>query len=155
MKRLALALFAILLAVSARAPAPGLTRDASGFTVRASRITTPMTIDGRLDPVVNAAQTDVTVLRVQDASSPSSLSTNLRFRWKYHPGSEWFVVYTEGLDTLPLSGAGTSERRRGRQDQSVDQVLGSDVEGDAAASIRRSAGASASAARAMAASMAG
>ena len=114
-----------------------------------------LNIASDVDPVVNAARTDVTVLRVQDASSPSSLSTNLRFRWKYHPGSEWFVVYTEGLDTLPLSGAGTSERRRGRQDQSVDQVLGSDVEGDAAASIRRSAGASASAARAMAASMAG
>ena len=38
---------------------------------------------------------------VQYASSTSSLSTNLRFRWEYQPGSELFLVYTEGRDTLP------------------------------------------------------
>ena len=28
------------------------------------------------------------------------LSSNLRFRWEYHPGSEFFVVYTDDRDTL-------------------------------------------------------
>ena len=37
---------------------------------------------------------------VQYSSSTTSLSTNLRFRWEYLPGSELFVVYTEGRSTL-------------------------------------------------------
>ena len=28
------------------------------------------------------------------------LSSNLRFRWEYHPGSELFVVYTDERDTV-------------------------------------------------------
>jgi hypothetical protein len=48
---------------------------------------------------------------VQYASSTSSLSTNLRFRWEYQPGSEVFVVYTEGRDTLPLVGNAALENR--------------------------------------------
>jgi hypothetical protein len=47
---------------------------------------------------------------VQYASATSSLSTNLRFRWEYQPGSELFVVYTEGRDTLPPTGAPRSRR---------------------------------------------
>ena len=39
---------------------------------------------------------------VQYSSSNTSLSTNLRFRWEYQPGSEVFVVYTEGRSTLPV-----------------------------------------------------
>jgi hypothetical protein len=27
-------------------------------------------------------------------------SSNFRFRWEYHPGSELFVVYTDERDTL-------------------------------------------------------
>jgi hypothetical protein len=50
---------------------------------------------------------------VQYASSTTSLSTNLRFRWEYQPGSELFVVYTEGRDTLPLTGSGTALENRG------------------------------------------
>jgi hypothetical protein len=50
---------------------------------------------------------------VQYASSTTSLSTNLRFRWEYQPGSELFVVYTEGRDTLPLAGSGTALENRG------------------------------------------
>jgi hypothetical protein len=38
---------------------------------------------------------------VQYSSSTTSLSTNIRFRWEYQPGSELFVVYSEGRDTLP------------------------------------------------------
>jgi len=37
---------------------------------------------------------------VQYSSSTTSLSTNVRFRWEYQPGSELFVVYTEGRDTF-------------------------------------------------------
>jgi hypothetical protein len=38
---------------------------------------------------------------VQYASSTTSVSANIRFRWEYQPGSELFVVYTEGRDTFP------------------------------------------------------
>ena len=37
---------------------------------------------------------------IQYNSSNSSLSTNVRLRWEYRPGSELFVVYNEGRDTL-------------------------------------------------------
>jgi hypothetical protein len=37
---------------------------------------------------------------VQYNSSNSSFSTYLRLRWEYHPGSELFLVYNEGRDTL-------------------------------------------------------
>ena len=47
---------------------------------------------------------------VQYSSSSSSLSTNLRFRWEYQPGSELFVVYTEGRSTLPLRGTDLESR---------------------------------------------
>ena len=39
---------------------------------------------------------------VQYNSSGNSLSTNLRLRWEYSPGSELFVVYTDDRDTEPL-----------------------------------------------------
>ena len=35
-------------------------------------------------------------------SSSNSLSTNLRLRWEYSPGSELFVVYNEDRDTDPV-----------------------------------------------------
>lgn len=37
---------------------------------------------------------------VQFNSSNSLLSTNVRFRWEYRPGSEVFLVYNDGRDTL-------------------------------------------------------
>ena len=36
---------------------------------------------------------------VQYSSGNNMISTNLRLRWEYRPGSELFVVYTEGRDT--------------------------------------------------------
>ena len=36
---------------------------------------------------------------LQYNSSSESLSSNLRLRWEYQPGSELFVVYSEGRDT--------------------------------------------------------
>ena len=41
---------------------------------------------------------------VQRSTSNNSLVTNLRFRWEYRPGSELFVVYSEGRSTLPPRG---------------------------------------------------
>jgi hypothetical protein len=36
---------------------------------------------------------------VQYNSSANTLETNARFRWEYQPGSDLFVVYTDGRDT--------------------------------------------------------
>ena len=47
---------------------------------------------------------------VQYSSSSTSLSTNLRFRWEYEPGSDLFVVYTEGRSTLPERGTELQNR---------------------------------------------
>jgi hypothetical protein len=47
---------------------------------------------------------------VQYSSSNSSLLTNIRFRWEYQPGSEFFVVYTEGRTTLPPRGTDLQSR---------------------------------------------
>ncbi|MBM3777322.1 MAG: carbohydrate binding family 9 domain-containing protein [Acidimicrobiia bacterium] len=38
---------------------------------------------------------------VQYNSNTRSLSSNLRFRWEYIPGSDLFVVYTDNRDTTP------------------------------------------------------
>jgi len=40
---------------------------------------------------------------VQYTSSTTSVLTNVRLRWEYSPGSEMFVVYSEGRDTAPLA----------------------------------------------------
>ena len=37
---------------------------------------------------------------VQYNSSNDALSTNVRLRWEYRPGSELFIVYDERRDTL-------------------------------------------------------
>ncbi|MBI4206446.1 MAG: carbohydrate binding family 9 domain-containing protein [Betaproteobacteria bacterium] len=47
---------------------------------------------------------------VQYGSSNASLSTNLRFRWEYQPGSELFVVYSEGRSTFPPRGTELENR---------------------------------------------
>jgi hypothetical protein len=36
---------------------------------------------------------------VQYNSSLNTLETNARFRWEYVPGSDLFLVYTDGRDT--------------------------------------------------------
>ena len=46
---------------------------------------------------------------VQYSSNDSVFSTNLRFRWEYRPGSEFFLVYTDERDTR---GRGTALRNR-------------------------------------------
>lgn len=47
---------------------------------------------------------------VQFNSEANTLSTNVRLRWEYAPGSDFFVVYTDGRDTL-ASGYPTLENR--------------------------------------------
>ncbi|MSO45351.1 MAG: hypothetical protein EXQ59_01090 [Acidobacteria bacterium] len=47
---------------------------------------------------------------IQYSSANASLSTNLRWRWEYRPGSELFVVYTEGRSTLPPRGTDLQNR---------------------------------------------
>jgi hypothetical protein len=46
---------------------------------------------------------------IQYSSNDALFSTNLRFRWEYRPGSEFFLVYTDERDTL---GRGTALRNR-------------------------------------------
>ena len=48
---------------------------------------------------------------VQYNSSNNSLSTNIRLRWEYGPGSELFVVYNEDRDTDPFIPDRTTELR--------------------------------------------
>ena len=47
---------------------------------------------------------------VQLNTNTESLSTNVRFRWEYQPGSELFVVYTDERDTLTPSFPGLENR---------------------------------------------
>ena len=48
---------------------------------------------------------------VQYNSSDESLSSNLRLRWEYTPGSELFIVYTDDHDTDPFTPDRFSELR--------------------------------------------
>ena len=47
---------------------------------------------------------------IQYNSSSASLTSNVRFRWEYQPGSDLFVVYSDGRDTQ-LSGAPILQNR--------------------------------------------
>jgi hypothetical protein len=77
----------------------------------------PYVPEGKFTTTVVGSRTTFTVTPrmfvaalVQYASSNTSLSANFRFRWEYRPGSELFVVYTEGRDTFPPRGS-TLENR--------------------------------------------
>jgi hypothetical protein len=41
---------------------------------------------------------------LQYNSADRTFSSNLRFRWEYQPGSEFFVVWTDEQDTRPARG---------------------------------------------------
>jgi hypothetical protein len=47
---------------------------------------------------------------VQYSSADRTFSSNLRFRWEYRPGSEFFAVYTDERDTGAVPGAGLRNR---------------------------------------------
>ena len=69
-----------------------------------------------LDTPQGSFRTDLVVTRINYAFNPrmflgglvqynsafNTVSTNLRLRWEYSPGSELFVVYTEDRDSTPL-----------------------------------------------------
>ncbi|MCH7748130.1 MAG: hypothetical protein IH939_08535, partial [Acidobacteria bacterium] len=69
-----------------------------------------------IDTPQGSFRTDLAVTRVNYAFTPrmffsglvqynsanDTISTNLRLRWEYSPGSELFVVYTEDRDSTPL-----------------------------------------------------
>jgi hypothetical protein len=42
---------------------------------------------------------------LQYSSADRTFSSNVRFRWEYRPGSEFFVVWTDEQDTHPLEPA--------------------------------------------------
>ena len=61
---------------------------------------------GRFTTTVVAQRTTYTInprsfvsALVQYASASHAMSANARFRWEYHPGSEMFLVYSDGRDT--------------------------------------------------------
>ncbi len=43
---------------------------------------------------------------IQYNSSDNLAATNVRFRWEYQPGSDFFIVYSDGRDTLRLDPRG-------------------------------------------------
>ena len=47
---------------------------------------------------------------VQYGSADKTFSSNLRFRWEYRPGSEFFAVYTDEHDTLARGLSGLRNR---------------------------------------------
>lgn len=47
---------------------------------------------------------------VQYSSGSNALSTNVRFRWEYRPGSELFLVYNEQRDTRAIHSPGLVNR---------------------------------------------
>ena len=69
-----------------------------------------------IDTPQGSFRTDLAVTRINYAFNPrmffnvlvqynsafDTISTNLRLRWEYSPGSELFVVYTEDRDSTPL-----------------------------------------------------
>ena len=78
-----------------------------------------------IDTPQGSFRTDLIVTRVNYAFNPrmflsglvqynsalDTVSTNLRLRWEYSPGSELFVVYTEERDSTPLRPDRTTELR--------------------------------------------
>jgi hypothetical protein len=67
------------------------TLDEGRFTTKliSARVTSPIT------PRMFAS------VLLQYNSSTNAFGTNARFRWEYQPGSELFVVFTEGRSTVP------------------------------------------------------
>ena len=101
----------------------GFTRGRLAVTERLS--VEPTVSVNWIDTPLGAFRTDLVVARVtytftprmflgglvQYNSATDALSTNLRLRWEYSPGSELFVVYTEEQDTNPLRPDRFSELR--------------------------------------------
>ena len=48
---------------------------------------------------------------LQYASTNQTVSSNIRFRWEYQPGSDLFVVYSDGHDTETRPGFPSLQNR--------------------------------------------
>jgi hypothetical protein len=48
---------------------------------------------------------------LQYNSDSNLIATNIRFRWEYQPGSDLFIVYSDGRDTLGAGRFGILESR--------------------------------------------
>ena len=48
---------------------------------------------------------------LQYSSADRTFSSNVRFRWEYRPGSEFFVVWTDEQNTNPLDPRANFELR--------------------------------------------
>jgi hypothetical protein len=77
------------LAVEPRLSVDRVTLPEGRFTTRLAGARTTYTLSPRM--FVSAL--------VQYNSSANTLESNARFRWEYQPGSDLFVVYTDGRDT--------------------------------------------------------
>ena len=78
-----------------------------------------------IDTPLGSFRTDLALTRINYAFNPrmffsglvqynsafDTISTNLRLRWEYSPGSELFVVYTEDRDSTPLRPDRSTELR--------------------------------------------
>jgi hypothetical protein len=69
---------------------------------------TATAVGGRINFTMNPRMSLTTL--VQYNSSASSLTSNVRFRWEYTPGSDFYAVYTDGRDTT-LSGRPVLQNR--------------------------------------------
>ncbi|HXG86705.1 MAG TPA: DUF5916 domain-containing protein [Vicinamibacterales bacterium] len=78
-----------------------ITRNGVTRTVRATGARTTFTMTPRM----------FVAALVQYVSTGNSLTTNFRFRWEYQPGSELFVVYTDGHDVLAPNGIPSLQNR--------------------------------------------
>ena len=78
-----------------------ITRAGTSVIVKATGARTTFTVTPRM----------FVAALLQFASATNTLSTNLRFRWEYQPGSELFLVYTDGHDTLAAGGVPALQNR--------------------------------------------
>lgn len=72
---------------------------------------------GKFTTTVVGARTTLTITPrmfvaalLQYTSGASSVSSNVRLRWEYRPGSELFLVYSEARSTLPVRGTELQNR---------------------------------------------
>jgi hypothetical protein len=73
--------------------------------------------EGRFTTRLSGARTTYTITPrmfvsglVQYNSSLNTLESNIRWRWEYQPGSDLYVVYTDGRDTFGPRGAALMNR---------------------------------------------
>ena len=61
---------------------------------------------------------------MQYNSSTNLVSANIRLRWEYQPGSEFFIVYNDERNTLTRGHPGPAQPGVDREGQSIVSILG-------------------------------